>query len=277
MEPFTLIEETSRPGPHHLFDDVVKLSSAKAADHDLPYIATLRENNPDMIVTAVPYGNAPLRIFAAAGFATCERDTDTDSFASWRGYAKPAKRADKGQLGEAISFAKYRYRWNNENFILYTVYSVQYILKERRDGEDVLGPSRITDELVLNIGDWMNKLTDLVWVYDGWWSQSYDLYKEVMKSSWDNVILDESMKKELTSLAHKFFDSKDVYEDLGVPWKRGLLFHGPPGNGKTISIRALMHSLYNRKDPVPTLYVKSAPYVSKAKGIRLTSDLRTSV
>lgn len=68
------------------------------------------------------------------------------------------------------------------------------------------------------------------------------------------------MKKELTSVANKFFNSKDIYGDLGVPWKRGLLFHGPPGNGKTISIRALMNSLYSRKSPIPTLYVRDAPY-----------------
>ena len=30
-----------------------------------------------------------------------------------------------------------------------------------------------------------------------------------------------------------------------------------PGNGKTISIKALIHSLASRKDPVPTLYIKS--------------------
>jgi DNA polymerase III delta prime subunit len=86
-----------------------------------------------------------------------------------------------------------------------------------------------------------------------------------MKSSWDDVILDEDKKKDLTAVANKFFSSKAIYEDLGVPWKRGLMFYGPPGNGKTISIRALMHELYTRKDkdgnhkPVPTLYVKSAP------------------
>ena len=64
------------------------------------------------------------------------------------------------------------------------------------------------------------------------------------------------MKKELTNVSGRFFDSKDVYEDLGVPWKRGLIFYGPAGNGKTISIKALMHTLADRKDSVPTLYVR---------------------
>lgn len=72
------------------------------------------------------------------------------------------------------------------------------------------------------------------------------------------MILDEDQKTELTSVANKFFDSKATYEELGVPWKRGLIFYGPPGNGKTISIRALSHELYKRKDPVITLYVKQA-------------------
>lgn len=31
----------------------------------------------------------------------------------------------------------------------------------------------------------------------------------------------------------------------------------PPGNGKTISIKATMHTLYSRPDPIPTLYVRS--------------------
>jgi len=67
------------------------------------------------------------------------------------------------------------------------------------------------------------------------------------------------MKKELKSVSGRFFDGKAVYEDLGVAWKRGLIFYGPAGNGKTISIKALMHTLADRKNSIPTLYVKSAP------------------
>jgi len=38
-----------------------------------------------------------------------------------------------------------------------------------------------------------------------------------------------------------------------------LIPDGPPGNGKTISIKALMHTLLDRKDPIPALYVRNAP------------------
>ncbi|KAK3715702.1 hypothetical protein LTR37_006927 [Vermiconidia calcicola] len=266
-ESFSFIEKTARPGPHHLFDDLVELTSAKSADHDLQYVSVLREHNPGMILTCTPANNVSLLTFAAAGFATYELDRETDSFASWRGYYPPQARSQKGSLAEAVDFAKYHYKWNNEDFILYTVGGyIQYILKECRDGEHPLGPSRVTDELIKSIGDWMSSISDVVWVYDNYWRRDHKMWTEIEKSSWDNVILDEDMKEDLTTVANKFFDSKGVYEELGVPWKRGLMFYGPPGNGKTISIKALMHELlFERKkdgkpDPIPTLYVKTAPY-----------------
>ena len=50
--------------------------------------------------------------------------------------------------------------------------------------------------------------------------------------------------------------------------QRGLILHGLPGNGKTISIKALMHSLSQRSPPIPTLYVKSIEHESSQGNIR---------
>ena len=65
------------------------------------------------------------------------------------------------------------------------------------------------------------------------------------------------MKQSLQDDILGFFDSEKLYKEFSVPWKRGIILHGVPGNGKTITIKALMSSLSSRPNPIPSLYVKS--------------------
>lgn len=109
---------------------------------------------------------------------------------------------------------------------------LQYILKEPAEGETVLSHNSVTDKLIKTVGAWQYPpiIDDkFVYIYDGYWQQSKMLYNEILKSKWDDVILNEDMKKTITGLMKKFFDSEDIYKDLGVPWKRGVIFHGPAG------------------------------------------------
>ena len=164
-------------------------------------------------------------------------------------------------LADSTFFARYHYSWNSEDFILYTIVegygTVQYILKEPKGNETVTSHSSIVDSLLATIGAWLTREEPAIYVFDGYWARSTKLWQEVKKAKWEDVILDPKMKKALTEVATKFFDSKEIYEEYGVPWKRGLIFHGPVGNGKTISLKALMHTILDRN--VVTLYVKSAP------------------
>jgi AAA+ superfamily predicted ATPase len=50
----------------------------------------------------------------------------------------------------------------------------------------------------------------------------------------------------------QFFTSRALYDEYGIPWKRGILFIGPPGNGKTHTVKALINSMEQ-----PCLYIKS--------------------
>lgn len=259
-EPFTLISEFASQS---FYSEYEALRSAKVADQDVPLTGALRSHYPELTLTVVPARNCPLLGFAALGLATAELDTATENVLRWRGYVPGAHRGDRGQLGEAVFFAKYHYKWGVEDFIVYTVstgyQTLQYILKEPGDGEDVRSHCRTTDSLIVKVVTTMlGDESKYIYVFDEYyWIKSTELWEEVQHASWEKVILDEKMKEELTGVAKNFFDGREVYKKYGVPWKRGLIFHGPPGNGKTISLKALMHTLYDRKDsPVPTLYVK---------------------
>lgn len=113
-------------------------------------------------------------------------------------------------------------------------------------------------ELLLAAGRWGADLHGEAWVYDqGYWQKSAELYRSVQQAEWANVILAPAMKRALIDDHLAFFAARETYARLKVPWKRGVIYHGPPGNGKTISIKATMHMLYDLKTPVPTLYVRS--------------------
>ncbi|KAL5391416.1 hypothetical protein DPSP01_001285 [Paraphaeosphaeria sporulosa] len=263
-DDFTFIDNDGLHSPPQIFPDFQQLLNGKGFDPDVQLVTALREKHPELIVTSVPATNINLLQFAAAGYAQAELDEDTEPVIRWRGFVGPGHRGGSGHLADAVFYGRYKYTWNNERFIVYTVIiglsSMQYILKEPQGNETTTSHSSVVDRLLATVGAWLTKEEPAIYIYDSGWMRSTKLWEEVKKAKWEDVILDPKMKKALTEVANKFFDNEEIYREYGVPWKRGLIFHGPVGNGKTISLKALMHTVQERKKPVVTLYVKSAPY-----------------
>lgn len=90
------------------------------------------------------------------------------------------------------------------------------------------------------------------------WSQKRDrgsLYVRVMQGddipynkdlTWDDLYLPADLKKEVIDSVEGFLMSKEFYKEHKLPWKRGILLYGTPGNGKTTIIKIIM-SMYDFK------------------------------
>lgn len=253
----------NNPSGWPVADQYFQHSAGQRVNTDTVIYRLLTEQFRNSDITIVPRQQCDLFAYAAAGLASTTawtRDASIDRY-EWRLYQSPLRRSesDNGTLTTNVKFGFYKYEWEGSDFTV--------VLVDGRDGPDayaastnqyLIGPRTAADELILAAGYYGASLHNEMWVFDhGYWQKDASLWATMNRSSWDDVILDEDLKNDLVGNVLRFFDSQDQYARLRVPWKRGIIFHGPPGNGKTISIKATMHSLYDRSPPIPSLYVKS--------------------
>ena len=105
-----------------------------------------------------------------------------------------------------------------------------YALYPRSESNIIHGHCIETDDLFVAAGKWTSQLHEEVWIFDdGHWEKSNELWKSVSGSSWEDVILDPEMKKNLIEDVQGFFDNQELYAQFAVPWKRGIILHGVPG------------------------------------------------
>ena len=60
-----------------------------------------------------------------------------------------------------------------------------------------------------------------------------------MTVGWGDLHLHESMKMDIRNNIENFFKAKDFYAENKLPYKRGMLFVGSPGNGKSMTVNLI--------------------------------------
>lgn len=124
----------------------------------------------------------------------------------------------------------------------------------------------LAEEFFAAVCEWSSEVrAEILIFHEGEWAKDKELYNSIKASTFDNLILRHGLKEEIQREFVQFFASRAVYERHGIPWKRGSVFTGPPGNGKTHTVKALVNHLAK-----PCLYVKAfkSEYESDQENIR---------
>ena len=69
----------------------------------------------------------------------------------------------------------------------------------------------------------------------------WDVFEFKTNKNEKNTILSKYVKHELFDDLQTFIDSDELYAKRGIDYKRGYLLYGPPGCGKSSSIKAMAH------------------------------------
>ena len=256
----------------HVFEDLRKVYKST----ELDILCSLQTRYPEWTVTIAPASTSLLK-YAKAGKASAILNTRGQKLLARLKYDHSEKvrspsEYQPGGYREQVEFGRYDYQWKDRSFIVYlfckdwdedTVRDSMrntFFILHRREGDKIQdGRSVAVKELIAAASSHSADLHEEdVLIFDNdEWKKDTKLWKSVQQTEWKDVILDQSLKDGLSQDVEGFFNHRDDYSQFDVPWKRGIILHGLPGNGKTISVKALMHGLATRPDPIPTLYVKS--------------------
>ncbi len=195
-------------------------------------VASIRQKHPKHHLTVSPGHTSNLIAFAdSRADITYFPHGDVNETLVERQFIPPARRYNDetgGSLANRILFASYDYIFNGTTFLIYIVdghdgpyhQAYNYILVEDLKKDSKPSAQEKVDELLVEAAKWTQDLHGEVFVFDnGFWQKSKELWQNIQKSNWEDVILEKEKKDAIIEDVIGFFDAESRYSEFGVPWK----------------------------------------------------------
>jgi hypothetical protein len=150
-------------------------------------------------------------------------------------FMPPARRYNDetgGAFLDWVIFGCFDYVFDGTQFLLYIVEGADglmgktkynYLLLEESTLAGKPSPQDLADELIQSATAWNQELHDEVLIFDqGYWQKNSDLWREIQKAEWEDVILEKTKKQAIIEDVIGFFDGEKRYAEFNVPWKVSL-------------------------------------------------------
>ena len=152
------------------------------------------------------------------------------------------------EINKAPSYGNHFY-FSKGNLVVITILSEESQMSlERKESLDIsiygLNNGNLAKEILFDLENYAESHIEKKYMY--YWNWDWTKTKIVPDRTFESIFIDENTKKTIIDDITKFYNNTEFYIQKGFVHKRGYLFYGRPGTGKSSLITAIANHFDKR-------------------------------